>query len=260
MKLFRLSICAVTCVLFLAAVGISQYYPDPSDSSRLRTISTAGNAEVRVVPSRVVITFGVETKNPDLTIAKQENDTKSAAIISMATAAGVLPKDVQTDYIFVKPVYEGYGNDGRGKFLHYLVRKTVVVLLRDVSKFERILGSGLDKGATHVLGVQFEVDDLKKYRDQVRSEAIRAARDKAQALTAELGTKIGRVLNIQDYSSYYPSYNYGRSWDEDYYRSGGGQSQISSQAESPISPIVGNSLALGQIRISAQISVTFELQ
>ena len=250
---------ASVCLFVLSVTAAAQYYGDQPDNSRLRTISTAGAAEVRVVPSRVVITFGVETTNPGLAAAKQENDTKSAAIISMAKASGVQPKDVQTDYVFVEPVYNGYEDDRRRKFMHCVVRKTVVVLLRDVSKFEQVLGGGLDQGATHVLGVQFEVDDLKKHRDKVRSEAIRAAREKAQALTAELGAKIGRVLNIQDYGSNDPSYNYGRSWEGGYYRSGGGTAQISSEADSPILPTVGNSLALGQMRIKATISVTFEL-
>jgi uncharacterized protein YggE len=94
---------ASVCLFVLSVTAAAQYYGDQPDNSRLRTISTAGAAEVRVVPSRVVITFGVETTNPGLAAAKQENDTKSAAIISMAKASGVQPKDVQTDYVFVEP-------------------------------------------------------------------------------------------------------------------------------------------------------------
>ncbi len=227
-------------------------------NSQTRRISTNGSAEVRVVPSRVVLTFGVETFNPQLAAAKRDNDTKASAIIALAKEIGVAPKDVQTDYIFVEPVYEGYDERRVGKFLHYLVRKTVVVLLRDTTKFETILSGALERGATHVLRVRFEVDNLKQHRDKARSDAIRAARDKAQALAGELGAKLGRVLSIQDYGSYEPALYYGGSWRERY--DGGGQSQISTQGEAPVSPTVGDALALGQMRISAQIGVSFELQ
>ena len=228
-------------------------------NNQTRRITTSGSAEVRVVPSRVVLTFGVETFNPELAVAKRDNDSKASAVIALAKELGVAPKDVQTDYIFVEPVYEGYDERRVGKFLHYLVRKTIVVLLRDTTKFENILSGALERGATHVLRVRFEVDNLKQHRDKARSDAIRAARDKAQALAGELGAKLGRVMSIQDYGSYDPALYYGGSWRERY-DGGGGQSQVSSQSDAPVSPTVGDALALGQMRISAQINVSFELQ
>ncbi len=231
---------------------------EEATDNQTRRISTTGSAEVRVVPSRVVLTFGVETFNPDLAVAKRDNDSRASAVIALAKELGVAPKDVQTDYIFVQPVYEGYDERRAGKFLHYLVRKTIVVLLRDTTKFENLLSGGLERGANHVLRVRFEVDNLKQHRDKARSDAIRAARDKAQALAGELGAKLGRVMSIQDYGSYDPTLYYGSSWRE---RSdGGGQSQVSSQSDSPVSPTVGDALALGQMRINAQINVSFELQ
>ena len=245
---------------FIFCLPLAAQDDEENRSSQPRLISTSGSAEVRVVPSRVVLTFGVETFNPELAVAKRENDVKSSAILALAKEIGVAPKDVQTDYIFVEPVYEGYSERRAGKFLHYLVRKTIVVLLRDTTKFETILSGALERGATHVLRVRFEVDDLKKHRDKARSDAIKAARDKAQALAGELGAKLGRIMNIQDYGSSDSSTNYGGSWRDSYYDGGGGQSQISSQSESPVSPTVGDALALGQIRISAQINVSFELQ
>ena len=255
-KTFNLSVLLLLSLVFcspLLAQG-----NDETTNNQTRRITTSGSAEVRVVPSRVVLTFGVETFNPELAVAKRDNDSKASAIIALSRELGVAPKDVQTDYIFVEPVYEGYDERRAGKFLHYLVRKTVVVLLRDPAKFENILSGALERGATHVLRVRFEVDNLKQHRDKARSDAIKAARDKAQALAGELGAKLGRVMSIQDYGSYDPVLYYGNSWRE---RSdGGGQSQVSSQSDSPVSPTVGDALALGQMRISAQINVSFELQ
>ncbi|MCU1433273.1 MAG: hypothetical protein JWP95_2378 [Actinotalea sp.] len=250
-----------TFLLLLSLVFCSHLLAQDDEettNNQTRRITTSGAAEVRVVPSRVVLTFGVETFNPELAVAKRDNDSKASAIIALAKELGVAPKDVQTDYIFVEPVHEGYDDRRAGKFLHYLVRKTVVVLLRDTTKFENILSGALERGATHVLRVRFEVNNLKQHRDKARSDAIKAARDKAQALAGELGTKLGRVMSIQDYGSYDPAVYYGISWRRD--SDGGGQSQISSQSDAPVSPTVGDALALGQMRISAQINVVFELQ
>lgn len=253
-KLLDFSFLTLLSLVFFSQLNAQD---EETMQNRVRHITTNGSAEVRVVPSRVVLTFGVETFNTELAVAKRDNDVRAAAVIALAKELGIAPKDVQTDYIFVEPVYEGYDERRAGKFLHYLVRKTVVVLLRDTSKFENILSGALERGATHVLRVRFEVDNLKRHRDKARIDAIRAARDKAQALAGELGAKLGRVLSIQDYGSYDPALYYGSSWRE---RSdGGGQSQVSTQSESPVAPTVGDALALGQMRISAQINVSFEL-
>jgi len=257
-KLFNFSLLSLLLIVF--CLPLSAQDEEEANNNRARTISTSGSAEVRVVPSRVVLTFGVETFNPELAVAKRENDVKASGVLALAKEIGVAPKDVQTDYIFVAPIYENY-DERRSKFLHYLVRKTVVVLLRDTTKFENILSGALERGATHVLRVRFEVDDLKKHRDKARSDAIKAARDKAQALAGDLGAKLGRVMNIQEYGSSDGTLNYGGSWQESYYGNGGGVgSQVSSQSDSPVSPTVGDALALGQMRISAQINVSFELQ
>jgi uncharacterized protein YggE len=255
-KLLNFSLLLLLAFVFCSPLQAQD--DEQTTNNQTRRISSSGSAEVRVVPSRVVLTFGVETFNPELAVAKRDNDSKASAIIALSKELGVAPKDVQTDYIFVEPVYEGYDERRAGKFLHFLVRKTVVVLLRDTTKFETILSGALERGATHVLRVRFEVDNLKQHRDKARSDAIRAARDKAQALAGELGAKLGRVMSIQDYGSYDPALYYGGSWREP--SNGGGQSQVSSQSDSPVSPTVGDALALGQMRISAQINVSFELQ
>jgi uncharacterized protein YggE len=254
-KTFILSLLLLLSLVFCSP---SLAQDEETTNNQTRRISTTGSAEVRVVPSRVVLTFGVETFNPELTVAKRDNDSKASAIIALAKEFGVAPKDVQTDYIFVEPVHKGYDDRRTGEFLHYLVRKTIVVLLRDTTKFETILSGALERGATHVLRVRFEVDNLKQHRDKARSDAIKAARDKAQALAGELGAKLGRVISIQDYGSYDPALYYGSSWRGR--NEGGGQSQVSTQSDSPVSPTVGDALALGQMRISAQINVSFELQ
>lgn len=249
------------CVLSLTAFAVStfsQYYPDVDGNSRRITVT--GDAEVRVEPARVVLTFGVETINPILSEATSTNDVKSRAILAFMREAGIAAKDVQTDFISVRPVYEGWDDNRQtGKFLHHIVRKSVVVLLRDVSKFETVLSGALERGASHILAVRFESDRLKQHRDTARVNAVRAAREKAALLAAELGAKLGKVITIRELQIYEPSMYWGSSWE--YRARGGGSSQVSIQGDAPaMSPTSGDSLALGQMRVNAQVNVVFELQ
>ena len=223
-----------------------------------RSISVTGQAEVRVAPSLVNMVFGVETLNRSLSAAKQENDRRVQAVMAAIQALGVPQKDIQTDYIQVQPRYQD--TDAGTVLRHYTVRKTVVVALRDVSKFERCMGAALETGANHILGVQFLTSELKKYRDEARSRAIQAAREKAEALARELNLRVGRALSIHDNGWGGPWHYYNNSWDG--WRSGGsGAFQVSVQGNAGGGgDLLGEAIALGQISISASISVSFELE
>ena len=61
--------------------------------------------------------------------------------------------------------------------------------------------------------VRLRTSQLRKYRDEARAKAIRAAKEKAVALAGELGVKIGRPHSIS----------------EGYQYSGGGQNRSNFQ-------------------------------
>jgi uncharacterized protein YggE len=73
-----------------------------------------------------------------------------------------------------------------------------VLEIRDTSIFEDILSDILEAGANYVRDVIFRTTELKKYREQARSHAITAAREKAVKLAKELGQKVGKPYIIQE--------------------------------------------------------------
>ena len=132
-----------------------------------------------------------------------------------------------------------------------------VITLRDISKFDDVLSGAIDSGANVVQGVQFLTSDLRKYRDQARDLAIKAAREKADALAAALGQKAGKAVTISEQRNSWFSY-YGSWWGQ----SGGLQSQnVVQNAQSGGGEDLGegDTTAPGQIRVTASVAVTFEL-
>lgn len=226
----------------------------PAGEAQPRTVTVTGEAEVKVVPDEVVLTLGVETVNKDLAAAKAENDRRVKGILAAAQGVGVAPKDLQTDFLSIEPRYhDGYEQTD---FIGYFVRKTVVVTLRDVPKFEKLLSAVLTAGANHVHGIDFRTTALRKHRDEARALAVKAARDKAAALAGELGKRIGNPRSIQEGSGGWWS-SYGGWW-------GRGYGQTMTQNVSQLAP-GGESggegpLAPGTISVKASVSVTFELE
>ena len=241
-----LEILGIVTVLFSSPAVATDVAP--------RTISTSGEADVNVVPDEVTLTLGVETSDKDLETAKSQNDARVKKIMAVAKDAGIDPHLLKTDYLSLEPRYESRNNERL--FLGYWVRKSLTITLRDVSKFEDVLGRSLAAGANYVHGVDFRTTELRRHRDRARSMAIQAARQKAIALAAELGQKVGKPRSIQEGGSgWYSGYGswWGSRWgnyaSQNVVQNAGGSS---SSAEGP--------LALGQIAVRASVSVTFELE
>ncbi|MDQ3817672.1 MAG: SIMPL domain-containing protein [Acidobacteriota bacterium] len=217
-------------------------------------ITVTGEAEVLVVPDEVIISLGVETSQRDLGAAKSENDARVKRVLALTREFSIDPKHVQTDYITVEPWYRR-GTDVP-QSLEYRVRKSIVVTLKDTAKFETFLSRVLEVGVTNVQGVQFRTTELRKYRDQARAMAIKAAREKATALAGELGQKIGRAYRISESGGgWYPPYGF-----SSYYGYGRGMMQNVSQEAGGGAASTDGAVALGQIRVTASVSVGFLLE
>lgn len=220
-----------------------------------RTISVAGEAEVRVVPDEVIITVGVETAHRDLDEAKKENDRRTAQVLAAAQAKGVEPKNIQTDYLNIRQEYVDYS---KLVGLSYVVYRSMVITLRDLTRFENLLSALLKSGTTHVNNIQFRTTELRKYRDQARELAVKAAQEKAVAMAGVLGQKVGVPLTVREEQSGWYGW-YGAWWGG---RWAGGMTQnVIQNIDNGNTTYLGqeSTLAPGQIAITARVSIDFEL-
>lgn len=217
-------------------------------------ITVSGEAEVRVVPDEVVLTLGVETSSKNLAESKAQNDERAKRVLALGREFGIEARHMQTDYIAVEPWHRDSGQ--KLETLEYRVRKTIVLTLRETAKFEDLLSRALEAGATHVHDVQFRTTELHKYREQARALAIRAAREKAVALASELGQKIGRAYRVMEYGGGWFS-PYGAWWGGRY---SGGLPQISVEGGGGGLGSGEGAFALGQITVTAHVTVSFLLE
>jgi uncharacterized protein YggE len=229
----------------LLLISLSPARSAADDKPEPRLITVTGEAEVLVVPDEVVFDLTVQTLNKDLRAAKSQADERLKRLIELTRKYNVAPKDVQTDYVKLEPRYRG--NDESRLFLGYAVRKDLVFTLRDTSRAEELLSEIMESGITRINGVRFQTSRMRKYRDEARSLAIRAAQEKATALTAELGQKIGKAYSIEEETT--PRGNV-------YSQNVSANSMISSGDDAASSE---GTLSLGQIRVSARVTVRFEL-
>lgn len=219
-----------------------------------RTITVTGDAEIRVPPDEVIITLGVETSDPRIAEAMRQNSERVQKVLALTQSYGIDPDLVQTEYIELEPRYRD--SYEQRDFIGYFARKTIVVTLRDLARFEGFLTDALESGVNYLHGIEFRTTELRKYRDQARSLAIRAAREKADALARELDQTIGRPESITENQNWWwSSYS---SWWGSRWSSGMSQNVIQNAGEPAMS--VEGALAPGQIVVRASITVSFELK
>jgi uncharacterized protein YggE len=239
-------VCLFVTTLSLASTTYAQ-------SPLADSVSVTGEAEIRVVPDEVVLTLGVETFDVVLRTAKDANDGRIKRTIAVIQAAGVPAGRIQTDYISIDPQYRD-GHVTRD-LLGYLVRRSVVVTLNRIDRFEALLTAALEAGVTHVHGVEFRTTQLRRHRDASRTLAIKAAREKAALLAGDLGKTLGDVQTISEGSYGYFS-NYGSFWGNRF----GGTMQNVTQSLGGAAVESDSALAPGQISIRAHVNTSFRMR
>ena len=206
-----------TMMIIIAALllvfSLSAWTGNQMELAEPGIITVTGEAEVRVVPDEVILTLGVETWDAYLKSAKSQNDERVKEVLRIAQAYGVEARHIQTDHISIEPRYED--NYEKKDLIGYFVRKTIVITLKDISKFDDLLTSVIDADVNYVHRIQFRTTELRKYRDEARALAIKAAQEKANALAGELGQSVGKPRTInEEQAGWWSWYNswWGAGW------------------------------------------------
>jgi len=221
-------------------------------------ITVSGTAEVLVAPDEAIIHVGVEIRNENLDQVRHLHDDRMKSALTFLKSSGVPDKNVQTD--FINLTTDSTSSDSwKTKTIAYVARTSIEVKLTNVTNLEKILSGLLNSGVDRINYVEFRTSQLRKYRDQARGMAIQAAKEKADALCADLGVKRGKPLNINasesggwlnPYGSYWGARNYGMA----------SNAQVSVQDTEGTSDSTNDTLSVGQISVSATVNVSFALQ
>jgi uncharacterized protein YggE len=233
-------------LLLFFAIALSPSYVFAQREVDRPLITVTGQAEIMVVPDEVAFSLRVVTMEKELPVAQAKNDQVVKALLALARQYQIPPTKVQTGYINVTQRFTD--EDATRKppvFLGYTVTKSVAIILQDVSKAEQLLADIVKSGVSYIQSVSFRTSELRKYKDQARAMAIKAAQEKAIALTKAIGQTIGKAYSITEEG---PT-NYVVNRLSNFVGSSGAPAE---SAEGTI--------ALGQISISAQVTVSFELK
>ena len=247
-------------VLWLTIISLVAFSPVlAQDIDKMPTISVTGAAEVQVAPDEVVFSLDVTKTDKDLQTAKRLNDESVGKILELAKSFEVLSQNVKTDYISVqmkyqsvrdpkKKIYDEDGDEiGTRIFKGYEVSKTVIVRLTDIKRFEEFFSEVLKSGVSEISSVRFETSKLRESKDKAREMAMKAAREKAVAMSAAINQTVGKAVKIIETGANLQTNGYTANAVSNAVSTGGTFSE----------PVT--TFAPGAIKVEAQILISFLL-
>ena len=212
-----------------------------------RHVSVTGTAVARAQPDTVVWNVTVRRTERELAKAQAACDESVKQILAMRGQLKLSPEDVQTGYLSVQKVFDRDQAGNITSFRHFEVTRTVTLRQRGTEMFDEVLARLI--GADDVeVSYHLESSEYHKLRAQTRLEAVKAAREKAGAMTELLGAKLGRVLRIAEPRE---------SWSSSYSFASNAAFAAPRQAEPDQSP---GTFAPGSIEIKVSIDVDFEIE
>lgn len=213
-----------------------------------RTISVTGEALIHITPDVADVAIGVETfaATPEEVTAR--NDAAVRTMLAAIRAQGVEERHIQTQELKLEIRYRD-GEPYKG-VTGYLARREYMIKVTEPSRTDAIVSAALSHGANLLLGVDYRSSDPRTYRDRARRLAVKAAKEKADLMAAELDERVGRPRTINENAfNYFGSFN----------RLGANSVQNAYERLDGAALTDGASIPMGQIAVQATVSVTFDL-
>ena len=235
----------IIAVVFIAMACVGIAAAAPEDTGNNNVIHTTGTGNVIGTPDRAQITLSVDTENPNVKIAQQDNAVRMAKVIDAIVLIGIPRDALKTTGYNIYPVYEETPKSLLDqKVRTYRVTNSLTITLHNVSQTGDVIDVAVANGITQANSIQFLLSDEQSQvlRTEALKKAVARARADADTVAGALGTPILGVQSADISGGYSPV-----MFENYQYQSG--DAMMKSAAPTPIQP--------GDITVSAQVFITY---
>jgi len=204
-------------------------------------ISVTGEGKVKVIPDQAMISIAVETKGKESSKVKSDNDRIVDKVIKYLKTTKINQNDIKTQRVSLYPSY-----DYNKKEDYFVANQTINIFLKDLTLYETLMSELIKAGVNRINSVNFQSSQLERIKSEARTLAVKDARQKAQDFARALGQKVGKAIIVSDNSQpiYYPVA----------YKS------VMMEADSIAGNGAQETLAIGEMEVSVNVSITFTLE
>lgn len=237
--IFALAVVALVC-LAAAALGVARWgFARAAAADSPRSITVSDSAQVKVQPDTAFVTFGVVNKDRNARNAARANAVATSTVAAAIEKAGIPRRDVKTVNYSLEPEID-WQKQSR-PIVGYTASNSVTVRTKNLAKIGDLIDAAISAGANNVQGVQFSVEDQRKFRRKALSLAVKKAEGKAQAIAEAVDAKLGPARSASE----------SVSEEMPYARNYVAAADAPAMPSTPISP--------GEATVSAEVRVVYEL-
>lgn len=230
----------IAAVLLILSGMHAQVHAQIATNDTRRQITVAGEGKIKVTPDEVMINIGVENRGDNAAQVKQQNDITVDKVIKYLKKINLPEKDYQTKRVYLNRSY-----DYKRKVNTYIASQTLSITLRDLSKYDDVIVGLTEAGINNIEGIHFKTSKQEQYEKEARKKAVADAREKAKDYADALELYLGYAIIVND-NSVRTNYRMPMYVMEEV------QMMDSSRSS-------GETLAPGEIEVTASITVTYEL-
>lgn len=202
-------------------------------------VTVSGEGKIKVTPDEALITVGVENSGKEALEVKKKNDETIDAVIKLIKKNGIPLTDFQSQRI---SLFKSY--DFETKKSNYMANQSLVIHLKNLSKYGSLMVDLVNSGVNQIQDVQFKTSKLEQYETEARKKAVLQAKKKAEDYVAALDKKVGKAILVSDASqSNYPQPMYANM-----------------MVREMDAGSVNETLAIGEIEVVANVSITFLIE
>ena len=168
-----------------------------------RLIEVNGKAEMEIVPDEITFIVGIEEYwKEEFEKRKDVKDYKTKVplaeieddFIRNLRKAGIEKEDVKV---------KNMGNYWRNRGKEFLYSKQFEIKVTDLSKINKLTQLLDSKGIKYMNIGELDHSRMDEYKKQVKIDALKDAREKAQYLVESIGSQLGEVVTISELNDGY---------------------------------------------------------
>lgn len=193
---------AAAALLFSLAVVLPAKAEQQEPYPRI-VVSGQGSADI--APDMAVLQLTVTREAETARAALDANSAAMAEVLKALRDEGIAERDLQTTNFSIQPKYvyptqKSQAEDRSPRIVGYTVRNGLSVRVRELGKLGGIMDKSVTLGVNEGGNILFTNDDPAAAIAQARVHAVTDAMDKAKALAAAAGVKLGKVLALSEQS------------------------------------------------------------
>lgn len=227
-----------TCLWTLPALA------DDDVEAQKRTISVSGHGEVDIAPDLALVTIAVETTNERAETAVTENAERSDRVVQSIKQLIGASDRVSTTGFSLQPRYEHRQGEMEPRITGYVASNSVRVESRRIDSVGKIVDAAIRVGANRVDQLDFTAENPEPARLDALELAGQRAKAQAERIAQSLGVRLGKVLSVAaggPVPVFAKRYDMGRM----------------AMAESAVA---ATPIEAGQVQVSADLSVVYEIE